>query len=434
MKLRESCLVALLLFIAASTQAANVLNDELWSSRVPRDASAMEYYVAPDGKQENSGTRESPWDFVSAMAGKHPIKPGSVIWVRGGRYVFPIRNSGKAANGFKLRVSGAPRMPVHVRAVPGERATIDGGIEIDAHDLWVWDLEIALADSWRPKEPAPQGWKTVFDVPVGAVNIIGGNNVKVIDCISHNNVSGFGFWHTVSDGEMHGCIVYDNGFIGADRQHGPALYTQNTTGTPRLITDNIFGGGFSLALQCYGSRIDELVNNFVIEGNIEYAPRKQNGRRNFNQLGGELSKGMTLRDNLFYGYSVTLGQKADQSAAGNKFVRGSYSGPATADNTQIADPAQAKPISFIRPNKYDPRRANLIVSNWSKSPAVEADLKPLLAQGERFRVLNPFDAYGHPLAEGLYEGRPISIPLPQIPWEVGPGDAREVGVFVLIKK
>jgi len=49
------------------------------------------YYVSTDGKAENSGTAESPWDITSALAGKHSIAPGSFILLEGRVYRHPDR-------------------------------------------------------------------------------------------------------------------------------------------------------------------------------------------------------------------------------------------------------------------------------------------------------------------------------------------------------
>lgn len=233
---------------------------------------------------------------------------------------------------------------------------------------------------------------------------------------------------------MHGCVIYDNGFLGADRPHGPALYTQNESGTIRWVTDNIMGGNFSLPLQCYGSKIDQMVNDFTIEGNIEFAPRREAQGRCYNQLGGSASKNMILRSNFIDGFDVRLSTQSNAESESNTVVRGSYVGPTPEENALLAAPAAGQPpIVILRPNKYDPRRANLVVSNWDLKDKVEADLKGFLKPGDKFCVLSPFDFYGKPLAEGVYAGKPVSLPLPPIQWTLMVGDPREVGVYIVMK-
>lgn len=181
-------------FVGHAT-VGETLNPALWSKLVPRPAQVREYHVAVSGKEKNSGTKTAPWDLASAVGGKQKVAPGSVVWVHGGAYVYPVRDSKDGGNGFAVSLSGAEGKPVHLRAWPGERATIDGGFNVAASHLWIWDLEFALADDWRPKEPAPEGSNTRFKTPTGVLNITGQKEIKIINCISRNNHMGVGFWN-----------------------------------------------------------------------------------------------------------------------------------------------------------------------------------------------------------------------------------------------
>ena len=428
------CLAALSVATLASCAWAQS-HAGLWSKAVPRVDGAPEFFVSLEGKFENAGTREEPWDIASALGGQQKVAPGCVVWLRGGKYLYPVRDPEKAGNGFSVRLSGAEGRPIHVRAWPGERVTIDGGLEVSGGHLWLWDLEIALSDDWRPKKPAPHGAGTRFGTPTGVLNIASNKpDIKVINCISHNNHMGLGFWKWVRNGEVHGCIVYDNGFLGADRPHGPAVYTQNQTGTPRLITDNILGGNYSLPLQVYGSQMDIMVHDFTIEGNIMWAPRREARGRTYAICGGPRSRSIVVRRNFIYGHELRVGRKASQTVEGNVIVRGDFSAPSPENNTIIARPsADTPPLLWLRPNKYDPRRANLLVSNWTKADQVEVDLSSFLKKGEGYRVLSPLDFYGEPLAEGIHGDKPIYLPLPTIPWTLMTGDPKELGVFIIMK-
>jgi len=433
---RTAWLTFILACAAVSEPAAEeaLAPARLWTKAVPLAPDAPQHYVSPGGRAENLGTQDSPWDLSGVLSGQRPIPPGSIVWVRGGRYVYPVRDSAKGRNGFVVSLSGAEGKPIHVRAWPGERATIDGGFEVSAGHLWIWDLEFALGDDWRPKEPSPQGQDTHFNTPTGVLNVDSSNeNVKVINCISHNNHMGIGLWKFLKGGEVHGCIVYDNGFLGTDRPHGPALYTQNQTGTPHLITDNILGGNYSLPLQAYASNMDLWVNDFTIEGNIIWAPRQEARGRTFALCGGNRSKNMVIRRNFVYGHQLRVGSEAGQVVEGNVIVRGEFSAPTPERNTLIPAPAaDTPPILWLHPNKYDPRRANLLVTNWAKAGRVEADLSSFLGDGEAYWILSPFDFYGKPLAEGTYDGKPVSLPVTSIPWTLMTGDPKELGVYIVL--
>ncbi len=407
---------------------------EIWAPEIKPAADAPQYHVSVNGQADNLGTVESPWDLAGALSGQHPVEPGSVVWIRGGTYIFPVRDSVKGGNGFAVSLSGEANRPVHLRAFPGERVTIDGGFNVDASHLWIWDLEFALGEDWRPREPSPDGQGTHFNTPTGVLNIVGKEGIRVINCISRHNHMGVGFWKWVKDGEIHGCIIYDNGFLGTDRPHGPALYTQNQTETTRWVTDNLIGGNYSLPLQTYGSNMGLMVNDFVIEGNVMWAPRQEAGGRAYALCGGGASSNIVVRDNLLWGYQLRVGSAANQVAEGNVVVRGDFSAPFPEKNTLLPAPTAAdKPLVVLRPNKYDPRRAHLVVSNWELADHVTVDLSAFLKRGEAYRILSPFDFHGRPLVEGVADGNPVRIPLPTIPWALMDGDAREFGVFIIMK-
>jgi len=70
---------------------------------------------------------------------------------------------------------------------------------------------------------------------------------------------------------------------------------------------------------------------------------------------------------------------------------------------------------FVRPNRDEPGRANVIVYNWDRKEAVAVDLKQVLKPGQRFRIVNAQDFYGPPVVSGAFGGDPISIPMKPSP-------------------
>jgi hypothetical protein len=66
---------------------------------------------------------------------------------------------------------------------------------------------------------------------------------------------------------------------------------------------------------------------------------------------------------------------------------------------------------FVRGNSYEPGRGHLIVYNWDRKPAVEADLSTLLKPAQGFRIVRAQDYFGDAVFEGHYSGKPISLPM-----------------------
>ncbi len=96
---------------------------------------------------------------------------------------------------------------------------------------------------------------------------------------------------------------------------------------------------------------------------------------------------------------------------------------------------------FVRPNRYEPGRANITIYNWDHRPAVSVDL---LASGlkirQKYRIMDAQNLFGEPVAAGIYEGREVSIPMKGLVHAKPIGEvqftpvhtAPEFGVFVLL--
>jgi len=66
---------------------------------------------------------------------------------------------------------------------------------------------------------------------------------------------------------------------------------------------------------------------------------------------------------------------------------------------------------FVRPNRYEPGRGHVAVFNWEEKEAVTVDLSAVLKKGARFVVHNVQDLYGKPVAEGTFDGNPVTLPM-----------------------
>ncbi|MCR4412061.1 MAG: hypothetical protein NUV77_06495, partial [Thermoguttaceae bacterium] len=218
----------------------------LAAALVARPATAASWYVAPGGKPDGAGTKESPWDPASALGGKQRIAPGDTIWIAAGTYKHPNRKLGSP--GYEVRLAGQEGKPIHVRGAPGQRVTIDGGLSVVAPSTHVWirDLEILVSENFTMprtvKEPGSH--PADYGRPWGGLNVHAGAGSKYINLVIHDNAQGVSFWSGATDSELHGCILYDNGWKAPDRGHGHAIYTQNQSGV-KTISDCIMTGGYS---------------------------------------------------------------------------------------------------------------------------------------------------------------------------------------------
>lgn len=95
----------------------------------------------------------------------------------------------------------------------------------------------------------------------------------------------------------------------------------------------------------------------------------------------------------------------------------------------------------VRPNQYEPGRANIYVYNWQKNSSVNVDISSVgLVSGKHYKLMDAQDFYGTPVLSGIYDGTALTVPMttrkyPQpIGQETVTGFATgpEFGVFILI--
>jgi len=373
----------------------------------PNDPHAR--FVAVDGTPQGKGTMESPWDIASALGGKQKVEPGTTIWIRGGAYINPNRDSG---NGFALKLTGAEDKPIHVRGWPGERVTLDGGLGVHPPTDYVWvrDLEIIVAENLTQTRISKERGSHPKDLnrPWGSLNILTGKHCKYINLVLHHNAQGVGFWRHAGS-ELYGCLVYDNGWIGPDRYHGPGIYTQNV-GDPKFIADNIIAGNYSTTIQAYGSK-NTYVDHYRFEGNICYDPVKEGRRARFLVGGGRPSQDIVVQKNYLYEVPMQIGYSAphneDCIVRDNVIVNAGLSitryRKAVNENNLVIGVKQPRPegaLVVLRPNRYDPDRAHLAIFNWQKAKGVRVEAGDFMKDGDEHCLLDPKDFFGAPLARG----------------------------------
>ncbi len=389
-------------------------------------AEGAPWYVAPSGKADNAGTQDSPWDIESALSGGHPIQPGDTIYLSAGTY------RRRPDEQFAMRLTGDKDRPIHVRLAPAggraetgtgtdrpdrsqspfrQRVTIDGGLAVHNPSayVWIWDLEILVSepDTSRDKPVTAGSHPEDFRRPWGGLNVFGGVGCKYINLVIHDCRQGVSFWSGATDSELHACIIYDNGWTGTDRGHGHAIYTQNQDGV-KTISDCIMTGGRSYTMHAYGSS-RAYVDNYLIEGNVAYNAGP------FLIGGGRPSRNIRVLDNYLYNVGMQIGYTAPNNenceVRNNVIVGGGLSinnyREVIQDGNLVIGSGQPRPADaparvILRPNRYDPQRAHLIVYNWAKNAEVEVHPDGFLKTGDRFQLLDPRDVYGKPVVEGQY--------------------------------
>ncbi|HKQ52890.1 MAG TPA: hypothetical protein VJT74_11010 [Pyrinomonadaceae bacterium] len=446
------------------------------------------WYVAPDGSTKGRGTKDSPWDLATALAGRKEVRPGDTIWLKGGRYT----------GAFTSTLEGTAEAPVIVRAVPGERVTIDRAgvsrekqpaLKVKGAHVWFWGIEVTNSDRDRSRKSPDTGkdepWR-------GSGADVYAPHVKFINMVFHDN--GHGIWDKEDGTEITGCLFFYNG--NNKREHG--LYVGNTVGT-KYITDNVLFAQGGYGILAHSDSPKSAQRGLHIEGNASFnngtltADDQTTGNLQVGGVEGVSAERVVLKNNYVY-------NSPDNAAAKNNGIRLGYEdrnnrdvkvldnyivsdrplrlwwwqavefegntiysrkealdllmpggeqgftyrwdfntyfsgvrrglsfmrGDAAYDfsrwrettrldaHSRIVEGESLRPagtVVFVRPNRYEAGRANVVIYNWELKDEVAVDLGAILTAGAAFEVRDAQNYFGEPVAAGTYDGRLVRLPM-----------------------
>ena len=468
----------------------------------PPTTGGRQFYVTPNGTSSGDGSSSRPWSLATALAHPSAVQPGDTIWLRAGTY-------GDGRTSFRSNLAGTSAKPIVLRQYPGERATINGSLEIYGPYTWYWGFEVMSSYPDRGSERGGVG---------DAVDTYSGSRgVKLINLVLHDAAQGVGFWEQSVDSEIYGSLIYYNGWEGDTRGHGHGIYTQNRDGIKK-IADNIIFNQFGLGIQAYGSgsayvqgyefdgnilfnngslhstsnKVDNILvtggsgtRNIKIDntytyhtpstddgysrlgwqfGNIEYDVIARNNywmggesaieawnwqnatytnnvaysRNNFMMVlqAGSARSGYTWDNNTYYGSGLLRFNGSNRNFEQWKTATG------LDRNSRYVAGRPTGVWSFVRPNRYEPGRANVVIYNWNLQGSVQVDVSGVLTPGRPYVVRDSQNFFGPPVASGTYGGGSISIPMtglsiappvgnvPSRPSHTGP----EFGAFVVLQQ
>ena len=250
------------------------------------EAPKRELYVAPDGTAQGSGSKDQPLDLVTVLSDKSPVRPGDIVYLRGGRYDGPM---GKTKNevprrlSFSPNISGTAEKPIILTSAPGEWAHLNGTLALGT-TKYVHLVRLEIGDLlWDPLRQ-----KHFCDTAVNT----GGAGLKVINCNIFGGAMGMGAWRPALDLEVYGNLIHDFGYYRDNlRGSGHAIYMQNDQGT-KIIERNIAYRSCGWLYDIYTQQ--GKVNGFDILENIGF-------------LGGHYKKGQ-----VSFSYGLTGWQSAER--------------------------------------------------------------------------------------------------------------------------
>jgi hypothetical protein len=428
---------------------------------VPRSA-PVGHYAAPGGTATGDGSQGRPWDLATALAGgRGAVQPGDTIWLRGGTY------PGK----FAATLTGTSAAPIVVRQYPGERATLDGTLRVDGAYAIYWGFELMQSnpvangndalDTYGPNcafvnlivhDAGKQGisfWESsgrselygsIFynngtheglDHGIYAANEAG--EKWIVDNVVFDNLAyGIhvyaGSRHPLlSNVHVRGNVAFNTGAISARSERGANLLIGGDLPTEHMTADSnllYFPGTTGLNLRLglpRGDNRDVAVRgNYVVGGQVAlFMQGWREAEVRDNWLAGAIdlvdlrtasfaSHAWRWSGNTYYRDPTARawryqGSESDlpswEAAAGLM-----HTGTATASLPTMAQ-------VFVRPNRYEPGRALIVIYNWGHDKAVSVKLSGVLRVGARYEIRNVENLFGQPLVSGTYGGGAIAIPL-----------------------
>lgn len=411
------------------------------------------FFAAPAGRPENAGSAERPLDLATALSARGPLRPGDLLWLRGGTY----------RGAFTSTLAGTADALIVVAGFPGERAVLDGVrdpsrpvLRVDGGYTVYWGFEVTNSSPDLPGHARATG-----------IDVFG-PYTKFINLAVYRTGNGMGVWTPALEAELYGNLIANVGWESDDRGHGHSIYIQNDQLTKRVV-DNVMFDGHSYGVHAF-TQVGQ-INNLYFEGNIVFdhgSRSKASGpKANFLVGGRQSAANPVLRSNYAYYSWASAGRNADVgyiNGCADARIQDNYLAGGTAvvltrctnvtmqDNQFIGQVAEAtafhfphnhyvgeRPTAaqvFVRPNRYVRGRGHLAIFNWDRRRRIRVDLSSLgLRDGERFEIRDVRNYFGPPLLTGTSAGAPVEVDLTQLtrtPADDDAGRPAEFGAAVVL--
>ena len=350
------------------------------------EAHAEDFYVAPDGDDDNAGSLDEPFSTVERAQAE--ASAGDTVLIRGGVYAF---SGASDTIGVAFTKSGVPDQPIRYFAYPGETPIFDlfellpnarvTGLDISCDWIHIRGLEVRgtqqviVGDSWGVRIRGDNNvieHLNVHDNEAPGIFISSGADNLVLNCDSHHNydpledggnADGFGCHSTGSGNVLRGCRAWENSDDGYDFINAAGACTVEEswsfrngwvpdTDTPAANGAGFKAGGYGSPPNtpaggaahhvvrfnvAFGNRVSGFYANHH-PGEIDFFNNTAfDNPRNFDML-TEGPASLTLRNNLAAG----TGAEIDRFTNGNDDIN-SWTLPVTVSNDDFVslDKAQA---------------------------------------------------------------------------------------------
>lgn len=425
---------------------------------------APDFFVSPAGSPSGDGSFANPWDLATALAGPTAVTPGSTIWLRGGTYT----DGPYFDHGYLSTLTGTADGPIIVRQYPGERATVTKFLFVRGAYTWYWGFEVAhslpqvgYAYGIDVRAPGTKLINLVIHDATSSGVFVGpeATDAEIYGLIVYNNGTTDRLDHGIycksqSHQLVEDNITFDNWAYGIHCFAKDGPFVQNMHLEGNVAFNNYVWGDQSGADLIVGGWFP--ASGIVVDQNYTYRTTYVDTKAADIGYNLAVNNDLVLTNNYFVGGWLLMGAWTTATVAGNTFYTspsggmvwntGDLSGQTWSGNTFYGDatvwrytttgldtvtttfegwkaitglvdpgtdpgnrPTEVKVV--MRPNRYEPGRATIIVYNWAHQSTVTVDVSDILEMGERYIVQHAQDFYGAPVASGIYTGGPLELPM-----------------------
>jgi uncharacterized protein YjdB len=467
--------------------------------QAPPPGSHTGYFVTPGGSPSGDGSVSRPWDLQTALNQPAAVHPGDTLWLRGGTYggQFTSRLNGTATSPIVVRQYPGERATLdggnagyvliaggsytwfwgfEVTSSSPQTSLPGGGVQSYTNSVSNKFINLVIHDTpgqgianfnWGQQQPEiygslsyNNGLHSNLDHGFYLNNNVANGTFYVTDNIIFNNLAlGLCIYGSAGDNisgfDVEGNVAFDNGSIDVPINRDNEILIGGGIPASRIVASNNFTywvsappndyNRFAADLgQANSSNVDVVAQNNYIVGGFHVGPWASatvTGNATYDYAGqlvqtaGSVS-GHVWSVNTFYG---------DPTAAVWAYNSTPYAFPGWVTATGLSNPgsyASSVPPNavFVRPNKYEAGRANIIIYNWANLATVNVDLSGVLSGGQSYVIRNVQNFFGTPVVSGTYMGGTVSIPMAGIPAPVpigrgqpGPVTGPTFNVFVVQK-
>ena len=461
-------------------------------------------YVSPTGSSGGDGSVNRPWDINTALSGAGGrIVPGDTVWLRGGTYPGTHTSSLRGTASAPIVVRAYPGERVTLDGTSSSTITlnVDGawtiywGFEIMNTITTRFGSGLAARPSGVYVRNASNvklvnliihdtGHGTYIEASSHSIEIYGwivynggndnssrsdghgiyvrndGQTQKIIADNVIFNQFGFGI-HSYAEGgdrldllKYEGNVLFNNGELSAFDSPNMILGGE-TQASQDTVRNNFFyyspgrgGRNMRLGYTTQQNISAAFEGNYMVGGSTSAVDITLWSNLLFrNNTIVETGRVLALADvsNGTYTWSGNTHYRDPAASAWRHGTTDMTFGQwRSATNLGATDQAIAgtpsTPAIFVRPNKYERGRANVIVYNWGRQPSVSVDLSNVLTVGQRYEIRNVQDIFGTAVVSGTFGGGSVTIPMggvappqpvggsPTAPVRTGP----DFDVFVVI--